>query len=124
MAVGWVAAVVTAAAAAASISMASVLGGSGMPVEQEGKMSRSALSARPGADKRDAGGGRACCPGRCILGPNLRPKWVHTDKLGPHCLFGSGRWVAVSPFFCLREHVRTRGGRLGRPAGEALRAGA
>jgi hypothetical protein len=45
---------------------------------------------------------------------------VRADKLGQHCLFGSGRWVAVSPFFCPRGHVRTWGGRLGRPAGDAL----
>jgi hypothetical protein len=33
-------------------------------------------------------GGQACYPGRRISDPNLRPKWVRMDKLGPRCLLG------------------------------------
>jgi hypothetical protein len=37
------------------------------------------------------------------------------------CLFTSARWVAIYLFFCPHGRVRTRGGRLRRPAEDALR---
>jgi hypothetical protein len=86
-----------------------------------GKIRQSASvgwAARGGQEGR--AGERACCPGRRISGPNLRLKWVHADKFGPCCLFGSGHWDAISSFFCPRGRVRTWGGRMGRPAGDAL----
>jgi hypothetical protein len=39
------------------------------------------------------------------------------------CLFGSGRWDAIYPFFCPCGRFRTQADRLGRPAGDALRLG-
>jgi hypothetical protein len=36
------------------------------------------------------------------------------------CPFVSGRWVAIYLFFCPRGRILTRGGRLRRPAGDAL----
>jgi hypothetical protein len=72
------------------------------------RQSASAGWARGGQEGR--GGGRTRCLGRRILGPNLRPKWVRADKIGPCCLFGSGRWEAISLFFCLCGHVRLPGG--------------
>jgi hypothetical protein len=39
------------------------------------------------------------------------------------CLFASGHWVAIYPFFCPHRPVRTWGGHLRRPAGDALRHG-
>jgi hypothetical protein len=47
--------------------------------------------ARDGQERRVVG--RACCPGRRILGPNLRPKWVRADAFGQLCLFGLSRWA-------------------------------
>jgi hypothetical protein len=54
------------------------------------------LSAGPGADKEGGVRGRTGCPGRRILGPNLRPEWVRTDAFGQLCLFGSPRWAVCS----------------------------
>jgi hypothetical protein len=54
------------------------------------------LSAGPGADKEGRVRGRAGCPGRRILGPNLRPEWVRADAFGQLCLFGSPRWAVCS----------------------------
>jgi hypothetical protein len=54
------------------------------------------LSAGPGADKEGGARGHAGCPGRRILGPNLRPEWVHADAFRQLCLFGSPRWAVCS----------------------------
>jgi hypothetical protein len=81
-----------------------------------GENSLEPLSAGPRADKEGRAEGDAGCPGRRILDPNLWPKWVRADKIGPGRLFGSGHWNAVPPIFLSARTHSERDGRLRRPA--------
>jgi hypothetical protein len=73
------------------------------------------LSAGPGADKEGRARGRAGCPGRRILGPNMRPEWVRADAFRQLC---PSHWAVCS----VRADAFERGMVvLHRHAGDALK---
>jgi hypothetical protein len=73
-------------------------------------MGRRCLAVRWGRAGHEEARADACAD-LTHLSSTFGPGMGRPDRF---CLFASGRWVAIYPFFCLRGRVRTRGGRLHR----------
>jgi hypothetical protein len=62
----------------------------------------------------------ARCPRAPIFDPKLGHGWVRVDGPAVRGPVGSARWVLVFWPVCPVGQIRTRGVRLGRPAGDTL----
>jgi hypothetical protein len=87
-------------------------GSADWPVPAVEKMGRRCLAVRWGRAGHEEARADTCAD-LTHLSSTFGPGMGRPDRF---CLFASGRWVAIYPFFCLRGRVRTRGGRLRRPA--------